>query len=142
MPPPDFGLFTSLRYDPQLLQSSENTVLSGNNLPSPLYNFVYHHERFINALDHFGWRPKTATAEGDNNAGSYPSSYVPIADIENFREAVSAAAKRFLAQQKQDDAEWGGMSLKVRPIYPPRAGHRQVRHESFAQSYHGKGTST
>jgi hypothetical protein len=125
MPTPDFGLFTSLRYDPQLLQSSENTRLSGNSAPSPFYNFVYHYERFINALDHFGWRLKneTATTSGErsssaNSEGSHPNAIAPVADIEKFRDATSAAVERYFASQIQGDGQRDTLALKVRSICP------------------------
>jgi hypothetical protein len=125
MPPPDFGLFTSLRYDPQLLQSSENTRLSGNNAPSPFYNFVYHYERLINALDHFGWRLKTenetTTASGEKvdsgkSEGSHPNAIAPVADIEKFRDAISAAVDKYFATQRREDGQRDTLPLKVRSI--------------------------
>jgi hypothetical protein len=126
VPPPDFGLFTSLRYDPQLLQSSENTKLSGNNVPSPFYNFVYHYERLINALDHFGWRlkNKTTTTSGEkdiegNSEGSHPNAIAPVADIEKFRDAASAAVERYFATRARGDEQRDTLALKVRSICPP-----------------------
>ena len=111
MPPPNFGLFTSLRYDPQLLNSSENTRASGNNLPSPFYNFTYHYERFINALDHFGWRFKTSTGHPDD--GSHPEAHLPVSDIEKFRDAASSAVERYFATQAQSDVDRDTQALKV-----------------------------
>ncbi|OCL11227.1 hypothetical protein AOQ84DRAFT_437858 [Glonium stellatum] len=54
--PPSFELFTSLRYDPILLASSENSspVLSFHS-PSPFYMLVYHRDRMLEAAQHFGW---------------------------------------------------------------------------------------
>lgn len=115
MPPSDFGLFTSLRYDPQLLASDENTALSGNNAPSPFYNFLYHHERFINALDHFGWRFKShgSTSESD---GSHPQAILPVSDIETFRNAASSAVERYFTSQEPGQIDRDTQSLKLRPV--------------------------
>ncbi len=50
---PDFQLFSSLRFDVQLLESSANHVLSGS--PSPFYMLPYHRARILEAAIHFGW---------------------------------------------------------------------------------------
>ncbi|OCK80082.1 hypothetical protein K432DRAFT_405020 [Lepidopterella palustris CBS 459.81] len=54
--PPNFKLFTSLRYDPLLLSSAENgsPALSFHS-PSPFYMLVYHHGRMLEAAQHFEW---------------------------------------------------------------------------------------
>lgn len=109
MPPPNFGLFTSLRYDPQLVNSEENTKLSGNNIPSPFYNFVYHHDRFINALDHFGWSLKSGTTDG-----SHPKAILPVSDLETFRTAASSAVERYFSNQAPE-VDRNTQALKVRP---------------------------
>lgn len=50
----DFRLFTSIRYDPLLLTSSENSRQELNFItPSPLYMLVYHRDRMREAAQHF-----------------------------------------------------------------------------------------
>ncbi|KAF2138562.1 uncharacterized protein K452DRAFT_311497 [Aplosporella prunicola CBS 121167] len=55
-----FSLFTSLRYDPLLLQSSQNgsDILSFSS-PSPFYMLRYHRDRMLEAAQHFEWTPVT-----------------------------------------------------------------------------------
>ena len=55
--PPDFKLFTSLRYDPLLLNLPANTELWETPPPSssPFYILPYHRDRMIQAADNFGW---------------------------------------------------------------------------------------
>ena len=50
----EFQLFTSLRYDPLLLQSHENSRLILNFVtPSPFYMLAYHRDRMVEAAQHF-----------------------------------------------------------------------------------------
>jgi 4-amino-4-deoxychorismate lyase len=50
----EFQLFTSLRYDPLLLSSSENSRPDLNfTIPSPFYMLAYHHGRMLEAAQHF-----------------------------------------------------------------------------------------
>jgi hypothetical protein len=50
----EFQLFTSLRYDPLLLQSEENSRGCLNFVtPSPFYMLAYHRERMVEAAQHF-----------------------------------------------------------------------------------------
>jgi hypothetical protein len=49
-----FQLFTSLRYDPLLLQSEQNSRAFLNFVtPSPFYMLVYHRDRMVEAAQHF-----------------------------------------------------------------------------------------
>ncbi|KAF1976754.1 hypothetical protein BU23DRAFT_404739, partial [Bimuria novae-zelandiae CBS 107.79] len=49
-----FHLFTSLRYDPLLLSSEENSLPILNfQSPSPFYMLVYHRDRMLEAAQHF-----------------------------------------------------------------------------------------
>ncbi|KZM19024.1 Aminodeoxychorismate lyase [Ascochyta rabiei] len=53
-PPPAFQLFTSLRYDPLLLSSVENSRPDLNFVtPSPFYMLAYHRDRMVEAAQHF-----------------------------------------------------------------------------------------
>ncbi|KAH7337917.1 hypothetical protein BKA66DRAFT_615117 [Pyrenochaeta sp. MPI-SDFR-AT-0127] len=50
----EFQLFTSLRYDPLLLTSDENSRSDLNFLsPSPFYMLTYHRDRMVEAAQHF-----------------------------------------------------------------------------------------
>ncbi|KAF1849065.1 uncharacterized protein K460DRAFT_375786 [Cucurbitaria berberidis CBS 394.84] len=50
----EFQLFTSLRYDPLLLSSEENSRPELNLVtPSPFYMLAYHRDRMIEAAQHF-----------------------------------------------------------------------------------------
>ncbi|KAF2475248.1 uncharacterized protein BDR25DRAFT_340083 [Lindgomyces ingoldianus] len=52
--PGSFNLFTSLRYDPLLLTSPENSSPALNFIsPSPFYMLVYHRDRMLEAAQHF-----------------------------------------------------------------------------------------
>ena len=51
---PTFQLFTSIRYDPLLLTSSENSRPDLNFItPSPFYMLAYHRDRMVEAAQHF-----------------------------------------------------------------------------------------
>jgi 4-amino-4-deoxychorismate lyase len=50
---PDFQLFSTLRFDVLLLESSANPALSTS--PSPFYMLPYHRDRMLEAAAHFGW---------------------------------------------------------------------------------------
>ncbi|KAH8712079.1 hypothetical protein GQ44DRAFT_776274 [Phaeosphaeriaceae sp. PMI808] len=53
-PEPSFQLFTSLRYDPILLESPENSLPHLNFIaPSPFYMLAYHRARMVEAAQHF-----------------------------------------------------------------------------------------
>ena len=63
-PPPvgaDFSIFTSLRYDPQLLECPENTAASSLASPTPFYLLSHHRDRMLAAATHFQY-PPAATA--------------------------------------------------------------------------------
>lgn len=66
---PGFQLFSSVRYDPILLQSSHNTALwtdvgfrSGE--PSPFYMLPYHRDRMLQAAQHFAWDKAISRIQG------------------------------------------------------------------------------
>jgi len=50
---PDFQLFSSLRFDVLLLESSANSALC--TFPSPFFMLLYHRDRMLEAANHFGW---------------------------------------------------------------------------------------
>lgn len=64
---PDFQLFSSFRYDPRLLQSTQNAELTLDeniNSPSPFYMLRYHRDRLLQAAEHFGWEAAAAQIRG------------------------------------------------------------------------------
>lgn len=66
---PDFQLFSSLRFDPLLLQSTENKSLwpdveSGPSGLSPFYMLPYHRDRMLQAAQHFGWDKAVSRIQG------------------------------------------------------------------------------
>ncbi|KAK4251728.1 aminotransferase [Corynascus novoguineensis] len=65
----DFQIFTSLRYDPILLQvPAKNLSNSGWNWTntSPLYMFDYHRDRMLRAATHWGWSAAVEVLQGDS----------------------------------------------------------------------------
>lgn len=63
----DFQLFTSLRFDPTLLQlaDSQQDDLGWNSTkPSPYYMLDYHRDRMLKAASHWGWDRAIAAIEG------------------------------------------------------------------------------
>ncbi|KAF8253527.1 hypothetical protein K440DRAFT_593309 [Wilcoxina mikolae CBS 423.85] len=77
----DFSIFTSLRYDPQLLSSPANTAASSLSAPTPFYLLSHHRDRMLAAATHF----------------SYPSAAISIlhsleAYTQRLQEAVDACA--------------------------------------------------
>jgi 4-amino-4-deoxychorismate lyase len=59
-----FHLFTSLRYDPLLLTSSENSQPWLNFVtPSPFYMLLYHRDRMLEAAQHFDFHAVAAKLE-------------------------------------------------------------------------------
>lgn len=56
MEPTSFSLFTSLRHDPALRSSPENSSDVVSFSPSsPFYMLRYHWDRMLEASQHFGW---------------------------------------------------------------------------------------
>ena len=65
---PDFQLFSSLRYDPALLQIPGSSLShAGWNWTnsSPLYMLDYHRDRMLSAATHWGWTAAVEVLEGD-----------------------------------------------------------------------------
>jgi 4-amino-4-deoxychorismate lyase len=64
---PPLQLFTSLRYDPLLLTSDENSRTDLNFVaPSPFYMLAYHRDRMLEAAQHFDFDAVVATlADGE-----------------------------------------------------------------------------
>ncbi|KAF2439304.1 hypothetical protein P171DRAFT_421763 [Karstenula rhodostoma CBS 690.94] len=59
-----FHLFTSIRYDPLLLKSAENSLPILNYVsPSPFYMLIYHRDRMLEAAQHFDFHAVTQRLE-------------------------------------------------------------------------------
>ena len=83
----DFHLFTSLRYDPQLLSSPVNTTLSGyfsvndSPPPSPFYMLAYHRDRILEAADHFNWKSVVSLLSGTAGLQTFKQAIVSEVDM-------------------------------------------------------------
>jgi len=53
----DFSVFTSLRYDPQLLHCLANTAASSLDQPTPFYLLSHHRDRMLQAAENFSYPP-------------------------------------------------------------------------------------
>ncbi|ESZ91914.1 aminodeoxychorismate lyase [Sclerotinia borealis F-4128] len=79
---PDFQLFTSLRYDPILLQSPRNiqswpsspSSPSSSPFPCPFYMLPHHRDRLLSAAIHFNWPKAISVISG-------PTGFQNLLDI-------------------------------------------------------------
>ncbi|KAJ4356940.1 Aminodeoxychorismate lyase [Ascochyta clinopodiicola] len=93
--PPAFQLFTSLRYDPLLLSSEENSRPDLNFVtPSPFYMLAYHRDRMVEAAQHFDFDLVTKR----------------LADGKRLHEDL---LQRVKAWQKSEGKEDGPLKLRV-----------------------------
>lgn len=64
----DFKIFTSIRYDPILLEAPQHATLNttgwNRSTASPWYMLDYHRDRMLRAANHFGWAAVTEKLEG------------------------------------------------------------------------------
>ncbi|KAK0739965.1 aminotransferase [Apiosordaria backusii] len=69
MSPPDFQIFTSLRFDPSLLQVHSSPAFShagwNHDHPSPFYMLDYHRDRMLRAARHWKWESAIQVLAGD-----------------------------------------------------------------------------
>ncbi|CAJ2502831.1 Uu.00g102250.m01.CDS01 [Anthostomella pinea] len=63
----DFKLFTSLRYDPALIEAPSQGYVTTrwNQTPSPFYMLDFHRDRMLRAADHWGWTAASQTLAGE-----------------------------------------------------------------------------
>ncbi|KAF1358440.1 hypothetical protein EJ07DRAFT_60405, partial [Lizonia empirigonia] len=93
--PPAFQLFTSLRYDPLLLSSGENSRLDLNFItPSPFYMLTYHRDRMVEAAQHFDFELVTKQ----------------LADGKSLHEEL---LRRVEEWQKKEGKEDGPLKLRI-----------------------------
>jgi hypothetical protein len=99
--PQNLSLFSSLRYDPQLLSCPANTAVSGTAKPSPFYCLLYHRDRMLAAANHFAW----------------PSSRTEILQsLEVYTSKLEEAVRGYLVASK-NQGETLAPPLKVRFIH-------------------------
>src|SRR5580658_6232586 len=78
-PPPDFQLFTSLRYDPLLTSLPANTSSWPTSIPSaqstkicsPFYMASLHRDRILQAAEHFNWTLAADKIRGPDGFSSF-----------------------------------------------------------------------
>ncbi|KAG9204441.1 hypothetical protein G6514_000898 [Epicoccum nigrum] len=93
--PPSFQLFTSMRYDTILLNSSENSRPDLNFVtPSPFYMLAYHRDRMVEAAQHFDFDAVTAALSDG------PALHKELLD-------------RVKAWQTQEGAQDGPLKLRI-----------------------------
>ena len=92
----DFSLFSSLRYDPGVLQSSENASVSCAGTPSPFYMLRYHRDRMLLAAEYFQW-DRAASRLADD------------AGLERLNQELEDEVKSWFASNNAPDSQ----SLKV-----------------------------
>lgn len=119
--PSGFELFTSLRYDPILLTSSENNspALSFHS-PSPFYMLVYHRDRMLEAAQHFGWdNVAKKLADGESLSG------VLLEKVQTYQKETGTEGRPLKVRVLFDRA--ANLSIELSPVpavllstlYPP-----------------------
>lgn len=89
-----FELITSLRQDPVLLESSENTLLSGQEgTPTKFYMFEYHRDRLLAAAEFFRWEAVVSKLQGPRGLDYLYHDLVAEVDRWQSREGVSMPLK-------------------------------------------------
>lgn len=98
---PTFQLFTSIRYDPLLLTSEENSRPDLNFItPSPFYMLTYHRDRMVEAAQHF----------------DFDSVAAALADGPALHQNLQRLVKEWQAKEKKQDGP-----LKVRILFDAEA---------------------
>ena len=99
----DFSLFSSLRYDPGLLQSAENASVScAPGTPSPFYMARYHRDRMLLAAKHFQWDKAVSRLDGDT--GLQRLNQELHAEVKNWFAANAAPESQSLKVRSESDA--------------------------------------
>ncbi|KAF2185980.1 hypothetical protein K469DRAFT_687416 [Zopfia rhizophila CBS 207.26] len=95
-----FHLYTSLRYDPLLLESPQNSLPTLNFIsPSPFYMLVYHRDRMLEAAQHFEFNAVAKKLE----------------DGKALHETLLQKVKEWMEKGGQDEA------LKLRVLFDKEA---------------------
>ena len=98
---PEFQLFTSIRYDPLLVTSKENSRPDLNFVtPSPFYMLTYHRDRMVEAAQHFDFDAVTKA----------------LADGSALHSTLLSKVREWQAKEKKEDGP-----LKVRILFDASA---------------------
>ena len=104
-------LFTSLRYDPLLLTSTENSRTDLNFItPSPFYMLAYHRDRMLEAAQHFDFHAVVAR----------------LTDGEGLHRELLKRRESWATETHQEDGP-----LKVRKSHLP---YSNLTHQSYESS--------
>ncbi|KAH0559520.1 hypothetical protein GP486_003967 [Trichoglossum hirsutum] len=99
----DFLLFSSLRYDPRLLQVPANASVSHKpGVPSSFYMLRFHRDRMLLAAEHFQWDKAVSRLAGD-------------VGLERLNHDLEDEVQSWFASSD----EQGSQSLKVRTLLTP-----------------------
>ncbi|KAI9768847.1 MAG: hypothetical protein M1840_004661 [Geoglossum simile] len=120
-PGADFSLFSSLRYDPGLLQSPENASVScAPGTPSPFYMLRYHRDRMLLAAEYFQWDSAALRLAGD-------------AGLERLNQELEAEVMNWFAPNSAPDSQSlkirtlltsaGGLTIELSPVPPVPLGN-------------------
>ena len=109
-----FQLFTSMRYDQQLQNSTANQELNGTSGQTKyFYMLPYHWDRMLQAAKHFGWTDSQRVLE----------------DPEQLAALVTNSVDAYVHKRAGDESTWTdkGAALRVSPkefytITPPERG--------------------
>lgn len=86
----DIEIFTSVRYDPILRNSSENSKYSTPG--SALYIVRLHRDRMLQAARHFGWNFGSASDSGDPPG--------KIANMDEFDVELERKVQEWMSSQR------------------------------------------
>ncbi|KAI9780117.1 MAG: hypothetical protein M1816_003172 [Peltula sp. TS41687] len=116
MEPMDFQIFSSLRYDPLLLQNADNSTLSGcqRDTPSPFYMPRYHRDRLLEAARHFQWKEVSSCLEGEDGLGRFERDLVD--KLNQIHAAGTEQGGPFKIRAVY--AESGDLEIDVMPAQP------------------------
>jgi hypothetical protein len=78
-PEQDFRLFTSLRFDPRLLECAANTAAGPG--PSPFYMLSLHRDRMLEAAKHFGFSKAEARLSGPSGLENLLQTLKDLVDV-------------------------------------------------------------
>ncbi|KAH0542034.1 hypothetical protein FGG08_003498 [Glutinoglossum americanum] len=99
----DFSLFSSLRYDPNLLQSTANASVSYiSGTPSPFYMLRYHRDRMLSAAEYFRWDMVVSRLKDD-------------AGLKYLNQELETEVKNWFASNGEQESQ----SLKIRTLFTP-----------------------
>ncbi|TGZ82187.1 hypothetical protein EX30DRAFT_217939 [Ascodesmis nigricans] len=99
------SIFTSLRYDPILLNSPINTSLSGTNTPCPLYMLTFHSDRLRAAANHFNFSPEAQA----------------LCELQSVETRITEELRKYHAESSHSKATPLKVRVEIFNSDPPRA---------------------